>query len=136
MGGWQKQMLRFEVYSRAKGYCEMCGKYAPWAGPPRVRGHLAHKGHGAFRDDTPEGCLWKCYRCHIVLEHGGGKVVANKQGLGDLPCLLMASKFVCCGEDYGGEPVFCENCRANRERKAQEQSEHALIAPDRETHSE
>lgn len=84
--GKDKTALRREVYTRARGMCEAkvhtiafgegrmvnerCYADAPWSGPLTVRGHLAHKTHGrGKRDDTKQGCLWKCADHHLR-EHG------------------------------------------------------------------
>jgi 5-methylcytosine-specific restriction endonuclease McrA len=64
--GKEMETLRREVFERDHGRCQDCGKYVSWD-----QGHLAHvKSRGAGGDDVAENCLWKCFDCHIGIEHG------------------------------------------------------------------
>ncbi len=68
----QYAALRKLVFGKYDGKCSNCGEYAPLKGVTlREIGHLAHiKSRGAGGGDTIENCTWKCYRCHIDVEHG------------------------------------------------------------------
>ena len=61
--------LRLEVFRRANGRCEVCGRFAKWQGIGG--GELAHivaRGRGG--SDTAENLLWKCRGCHRA-DHPG-----------------------------------------------------------------
>ncbi len=71
--------FRRQVAKRAGYHCEECGRFAPvldWDGVFDVFtcGHVSHKkSRGAGGGDTLENSMWKCYECHIGLEHTMGK---------------------------------------------------------------
>ena len=53
--------LRWKVFMRAEGCCEVCGEEVPWDGPWWLKGDLAHiKSRGAGGDDSEENCRWEC----------------------------------------------------------------------------
>lgn len=64
--------LRRQVFVRDKGFCQVCGDFAPlydYDGDFNVFtcGHKAHiKGRGAGGPDTLENLQWKCPRCHNI----------------------------------------------------------------------
>lgn len=66
--GKAMEQLRWQVYRRANGFCETCGKWVGFAD-----GHLSHiKSRGAGGGDTLENTRWKCVECHSGLEHTKG----------------------------------------------------------------
>ena len=84
--------LRRRVYERDKGQCQfvlqgvpnhcatvICGKQLPFDGDVFTRAHMAHiQGKGAGGSDTEANTRLLCYFHHIIVEHGGGKVVPAK----------------------------------------------------------
>ena len=70
--------FRKAVHDRARGMCEQCGLPAPLLDDGKFNlytcGHVSHrKSRGAFGGDTLDNAEWKCYWCHIVVEHNRGK---------------------------------------------------------------
>jgi 5-methylcytosine-specific restriction endonuclease McrA len=69
--------FRKQVFDRAEGLCEDCGRWVPLYTPLEhgfnvlACGHVAHiKSHGAGGGDTLDNVRWLCYECHILKEHG------------------------------------------------------------------
>ena len=60
--------LRQACYERDKGTCQLCGKTISWDW-----GHMAHIQRRAKGGDVLENVTWKCFDCHIRVEHGGGR---------------------------------------------------------------
>ena len=80
--------LRRRVYERDGGRCQYmwdgdpnkkCNKLLPFDGDLFTRAHMAHiQGKGAGGSDTEANTRLLCYFHHIIVEHGGGKVVPAK----------------------------------------------------------
>lgn len=77
----EKTVLRWQVYQRAEGRCELnlskdCVQgVLEWTGPdPWSHGHLVHlRSRGAGGDWTVENCRWGCFQCHLGAMHTEGK---------------------------------------------------------------
>ena len=72
--GKAKTEFRREVAERAKYHCENCGRHTPSLiyGVFDVFncGHVSHiKSYGSGGGDTLDNVKWKCYKCHILIEH-------------------------------------------------------------------
>ena len=70
-------LFRKAVYERARGMCDECGLPAPLLDDGRFNvftcGHVAHiRSRGAGGGDTLDNVKWKCWECHLVLEHTKG----------------------------------------------------------------
>lgn len=74
----EKKALRWAVYERARGICELrlmpgCLGPVPFNGSLRVRGHLVHlKSRGAGGKWDMENCRWGCAVCHLDGMHTKG----------------------------------------------------------------
>lgn len=64
-----KSKLRRDVFERDKGLCQRHLRNGFSLFIAFSRGVLAHRRHGPFRNDTPEGTEWSCAECHEK-EHG------------------------------------------------------------------
>lgn len=57
---------RREVFERDEYRCVDCGERVTWD-----RGHMAHGGNTKIeRCDCPENLRTKCWKCHMIREHG------------------------------------------------------------------
>lgn len=60
--------FRREVYMRANGCCETCGRFAllniNGMFIPALCGHVSHKRHGSNKEDKLESVIWECPKCH------------------------------------------------------------------------
>jgi hypothetical protein len=70
--GKAKDEFRTKIGLANNETCCDCNRYAPLKGATIFDiGHLAHiKGYGAGGGDTEDNVKWKCYWCHIGIEHG------------------------------------------------------------------
>lgn len=62
--------LRLQLFRRANGRCETCGKWAPLTHNGVFNrfkcGHVSHKRHGSNKEDTLEATLYECHDCHMM----------------------------------------------------------------------
>ncbi len=65
--GKAMEALRLACYKRDKGVCQQCNKFVWWGW-----GHMAHIERRAKGGDVLSNVTWKCFDCHIGLEHGQG----------------------------------------------------------------
>lgn len=68
--GKELEKLRRDVYNRDNQRCVVCGKWLPFNGSVFERAHLAHKIRRKKGGDTMENTQIKCYKDHILGEHG------------------------------------------------------------------
>lgn len=72
--GKKKTEFRRVVAKRAGEKCEVCGVHAPSLiyGVFDVFncGHVCHIRPRSIGGDVMPNVVWKCYYCHIIIEHG------------------------------------------------------------------
>jgi hypothetical protein len=74
--------IRKQVWVRDGKACSVCGVLLPLNGSLFTRMHFAHiVSRGRQGEDSVENGCCKCYQCHLVDEHAGGKVVPSKSRL-------------------------------------------------------
>ncbi len=75
--GKAKQELRRKCCERAHSRCEQCGRYVPLSSnsgdPLFTNGHMAHIIPRKRGGDIISNVSWKCYYCHLGLEHTKGE---------------------------------------------------------------
>ena len=71
--GKAKERLREDCAMLANFHCEKCGRYAPLHGGVFGAGHMSHKRPRKVGGDVIENVCWKCWNCHLELEHVEGK---------------------------------------------------------------
>ena len=66
--------FRISVHDVYSGLCADCGKYAPLMVngefDPFSCGHVSHTIRRKKGGDVMSNVKWKCYGCHIGIEHG------------------------------------------------------------------
>ena len=86
--------LRRECFERDEYRCQhvidvgpperKCLRVVRWEEGYPDSGHMAHIGNKRMYGDVIDNVLTKCPRCHLELEHAGGKVVPPKTIEGEL----------------------------------------------------
>jgi 5-methylcytosine-specific restriction endonuclease McrA len=74
-------MLREACFARDEWFCQECGRWVSTEAPEWADNcaHMAHIiGLGRGGSDILENTVTKCRKCHIDIEHRGGKVVPAK----------------------------------------------------------
>lgn len=80
--GKDMKALRIAVFLRDGGRCTKCKRrlvLEPWSMFQEDAMHLAHIRNKRNFGDTLQNCVAKCMRCHLIVEHMGGKVVPAKE---------------------------------------------------------
>ena len=66
--------FRYEIFLRANGHCESCGRWAPFRVDDNFDvfscGHVSHITRRKRGGDVAENAKWECYDCHINKHHG------------------------------------------------------------------